>query len=141
MADTSLVRISDTVVDPSEALAFVQHPAVGGTCLFVGTVRDSSDAGDVTGIVYEAWAELAKARLGEIAAEMFQRWATVKVAIIHRHGELAVGDVSVVVAASAPHRDQAFEACRHGIERIKEDVPIWKKEMLVSGESEWVMGS
>jgi molybdopterin synthase catalytic subunit len=63
------------------------------------------------------------------------------VAILHRTGDLRVGEASVVVACSAPHRAEAFEACRHGIERLKEDVPIWKKEGLVTGEAEWVMGS
>jgi molybdopterin synthase catalytic subunit len=64
-----------------------------------------------------------------------------KVAILHRIGDLAIGEASVVVACSAPHRAEAFDACRHGIERLKDDVPIWKKEALVSGEAEWVMGS
>jgi molybdopterin synthase catalytic subunit len=63
------------------------------------------------------------------------------VAILHRTGELVVGEASVVIACSAPHRAEAFEACRHGIERLKQDVPIWKKEAFTSGEAEWVMGS
>jgi molybdopterin synthase catalytic subunit len=64
-----------------------------------------------------------------------------KLALLHRTGELSIGDVSVVVACSAPHRAEAFDACRHGIERLKEDVPIWKKESLASGDAHWVMGS
>jgi len=139
MANSFLVRVSNSVVDPSEALAFVQDPAAGGSCVFVGTVRDLSEAGEVTGIVYEAWAELAERRLSLIAEEMLEDAR--KVALLHRFGDLAVGEVAVVVAASAPHREQAFAACRHGIERVKQDVPIWKKESLASGESSWVMGS
>jgi molybdopterin synthase catalytic subunit len=141
MAETTLLRVGAGVVDPQEALAFVADDAAGGTCVFVGTVRDHSDAGNVTGLDYEAWDELAERRLGEIAEEMRERWPVRRVALLHRTGALGVGDVSVVVACSAPHRSDAFEACRHGIERIKEDVPIWKKESLTTGESEWVMGS
>lgn len=139
MADDSLVRVSDRVVDPSEALAFVQDPAAGGSCLFVGTVRDSSDAGEVTGILYEAWVELAESRLSQIAQEMLED--AKKVALLHRFGALAVGEVAVAVAASAAHREQAFASCRTGIERIKHDIPIWKKELLGDGESSWVAGS
>lgn len=124
-----------------EALAAVVDPGAGGTCVFIGTVRDHSQAGDVIGLRYEAWEELAVTRLHQIAGEMFERWPICKVAILHRTGELAVGEASVVVACSAPHRADAFDACRHGIERLKEDVPIWKKEALVSGDAHWVMGS
>src|SRR6266511_1887979 len=128
LSDRLLVRITPDPLDPSEALAFVADPRSGGTCLFLGTVRDHSAAGDVTGLRYEAWEDEAEKRLGQIA-------------LLHRTGSLPVGDVSVAVAASAPHRSDAFEACRHGIERLKEDVPIWKKEALASGDSHWVMGS
>jgi molybdopterin synthase catalytic subunit len=141
VSETLLVRISAGPIPVDEALAFVGDPGAGGTCLFVGTVRDRSDAGDVTGLHYEAWDELATRRLTEIGAEMLERWPVKKVAILHRIGDLAIGEASVVVACSAPHRAEAFDACRHGIERLKEYVPIWKKEALVSGEAEWVMGS
>jgi molybdopterin synthase catalytic subunit len=124
-----------------EALAFVADPGAGGTCVFVGTVRDTSPAGDVTALHYEAWGELAETRLRELAAELHERWPLRKVAILHRTGDLAVGEASVVIACSAAHRAEAFEACRHAIERLKQDVPIWKKEALVSGDAEWVMGS
>jgi molybdopterin synthase catalytic subunit len=136
-----LVRISAEPLSVDEALGFVGDPAAGGTCVFVGTVRDRSEAGDVAGLQYEAWDDLATRRLGEIGAEMLEGWPLRKVAILHRTGNLTIGEASVVVACSAPHRAEAFEACRHGIERLKEDVPIWKKEGLVSGEARWVMGS
>ncbi len=136
-----LVRITVEPIGADEAVAFVADPGAGATCVFLGTVRDRSEDGEVTGLTYEAWDELATRRLGELAAEMFQRWPLRKVALLHRSGELAVGEVSVVVACSAPHRAEAFEACRHGIEQLKRDVPIWKKEHLRSGESSWVMGS
>ena len=141
MAESVLVRVGGDPVDPQEALAFVADPAAGGTCLFVGTVRDHSQAGDVTALDYEAWDELAERRLVEIAGEMTSGWPVRRVALLHRTGHLEVGEISVAVACSAPHRADAFEACRHGIERLKEDAPIWKKESLTTGESEWVMGS
>jgi molybdopterin synthase catalytic subunit len=141
MAERTLVRVGGEVVDPQDALAFVADPSAGGTCVFLGTVRDHSDAGDVTGLDYEAWDELAERRLREIAGEMFEKWTVCKVAVLHRTGRLEIGEVSVAVACSAPHRADAFEACRHGIERVKEDVPIWKRESLEGGESHWVMGS
>lgn len=141
VSEAVLVRISADPPAVDEALGFVQDPGAGGTCVFVGTVRDSSGAGEVTGLHYEAWDELATTRLEEIAAELFERWTVRKVAILHRTGELAIGEASVVIACSAPHRADAFDACRHAIERLKQDVPIWKKEDLVSGEAHWVMGS
>ncbi len=141
MRNRLLVKITPEPLEVKEAVDFAGDPAAGGICVFLGTVRDHSAAGSVTGLRYEAWEELAEKRLEEIAGEMFEKWPARKVALLHRTGDLAVGEVSVVVAASAPHRAEAFEACRHGIERLKEDVPIWKKEVLASGEAHWVMGS
>ena len=141
MRPNLLVRVTADPIGADEALSFVADAGAGGTCVFLGTVRDHSDAGGVTGLAYEAWEERAVRRLEELADELFERWPLCKVSFLHRFGELAVGEVSVVVACSAPHRAEAFEACRHGIEQLKRDVPIWKKEHLVSGESSWVMGS
>ena len=141
MSDRLLARLPAEPLSVDEALAFVADPGAGGTCVFVGTVRDHSAAGHVTGLSYEAWNDLAETRLVEIAEEVFATWPARRVALLHRTGDLAVGEASVVVAVSAPHRADAFEACRHGIERLKEDVPIWKKEGLASGEAHWVMGS
>lgn len=135
------VRVTTDPLDVAEAIAAVADPAAGGTCVFLGTVRDHSDAGTVTGITYEAWEELALARLAELGEELFARWPLRRVALWHRCGELGVGEVSVVVACSAGHRAEAFEACRHGIERLKRDVPIWKKEHLAEGEARWIMGA
>ena len=136
-----LLRLTDAPLDPSVALTFVADPAAGATVLFLGTVRDHSAAGDVTALTYEAWEEVALQRLGGIGEEMLDRWETCKVALLHRRGHLAVGEVSVIVCCSAPHRAEAFDAARHGIERIKEEVPIWKKESLTTGDAQWVMGS
>jgi len=141
MREDLLVRVTGEAIGAEEAIAFVADPAAGGTCVFLGTVRDHSEAGGVTGLTYEAWDELAVRRLEELGVELFRTWPLRKVALLHRTGALAIGDVSVVVACSAAHRNEAFQACRHGIERLKVDAPIWKKEALVSGEAHWVMGS
>lgn len=141
MSDPALVRVTSDPLSVDEALSSVADDGAGGTCVFIGTVRDHSDAGNVTGLRYEAWDELAVKRLQEIAGELFEKWPIRKAAILHRTGDLGVGEASVVIACSAPHRNDAFEACRHGIERLKEEVPIWKKEALVSGDARWVMGS
>jgi molybdopterin synthase catalytic subunit len=139
--DPTLVRITGEPLRMEEAADFVADPAAGATCVFAGTVRNRSEAGDVSGLVYEAWDELAERRLREVAGEMRSTWPVRKVALLHRIGALDVGETSVVVACSAPHRAEAFEACRHGIERLKQDVPIWKKEALATGDAHWVMGS
>ena len=141
VSEAALVRLSADPLSVDEALTFVADPGAGGTCVFVGTVRDRSPAGVVTGLHYEAWDELAAGRLRDLASELLDRWPLRKVALLHRTGHLTVGEASVVIACSAAHRAEAFEACRHAIERLKEDVPIWKKEALVSGEAQWVMGS
>jgi molybdopterin synthase catalytic subunit len=139
--DLTLVRITGEPLRMEEAADFVADPASGATCVFAGTVRNQSEAGDVSGLVYEAWDELAERRLREVAGEMRSTWPVRRVALLHRIGALDVGETSVVVACSAPHRTEAFEACRHGIERLKQDVPIWKKEALATGDAHWVMGS
>lgn len=141
MLERLLVRLTEDPLDPSEALSFVQDPAAGATVLFFGSVRDHSAAGDVVGLEYEAWRERASVRLKDIGGEILDAFPVGKVALLHRMGRLEVGEVSVVVCCSAPHRAEAFEAARHGIERIKDEVPIWKKERRTDGEAHWVMGS
>ncbi len=135
------IRVSRDPLDPTEAFSYVCDPRAGGEVLFAGTVRDHSEAGTVTGLEYEAWEERAEAALEEIGRELFERWPLCRAVLWHRFGALGIGEISVVVCVSAAHRGEAFEAARHGIERIKHDVPIWKKELLAAGESRWVMGS
>jgi molybdopterin synthase catalytic subunit len=141
VSDALLVLLTTEPLSVDSALVAVADPGAGGTCVFVGTVRDRSDQGEVTGLTYEAWDDLAVRRLTEIGEELHRTWPLRRVAVLHRTGELAIGEASVVVAVSAAHRAEAFEACRQAIERLKHDVPIWKKEGLRSGETHWVMGS
>ena len=135
------VLITSDPLDPAHAMSAVADPGAGGTVLFAGTVRDHSDAGTVSGLEYEAWEERAAGAMEAIAHELVERWPLRKVVLWHRFGSLEVGEVSVIVCVSAAHRGEAFEAARHGIERIKRDVPIWKKEHLPDGDAHWVRGS
>ena len=114
-ADRVLTRVQSEPLSLGEAADAVADPAAGAACIFTGSVRDHSEAGDFTGLTYEAWQELAEQRLRELADDILQRWPARRVAIVHRVGELSVGETSVIVAVSAPHRADAYEACRHGI--------------------------
>lgn len=120
-----------------EALAAVASPGAGGTALFVGNVRDHSDDVAVERLEYSAYEEMAERLLRLIAEEAAGRWPLAGVAILHAVGDLVVGDVTVVVACSAPHRAEALEACRHVINQVKARVPIWKKEVGPDG-GRWV---
>jgi molybdopterin synthase catalytic subunit len=112
----------------------------GAVALFLGTVRDHNDGRDVDGLEYEAYGPMAERVLAEIAAEAASRWQTDRIAAAHRFGLLAIGEASVAIAVSTPHRADAFDACRYIIEQIKERLPIWKRESYGDGTSEWVDG-
>jgi molybdopterin synthase catalytic subunit len=120
-----------------ETSAAVAHAGAGAIDLFVGVVRDSSDGRSVTRLDYEAYDSMAEAEMRRIGDEIERAIPGVRVAVQHRLGALAVGDVAVVCAASAPHRAEAFAACRALIERIKARVPIWKREHGPDGAA-WV---
>jgi molybdopterin synthase catalytic subunit len=123
-------------------LKSVEDPGAGAVVLFLGTVRDNSEAGRVDRIEYEAYGPMAEKALARTEDEVRRMWPETKaVKIVHRVGDLAVGDVSVAVAVSSAHRAEAFEACRHAIEAIKHDVPMWKRERLSGGEEVWVEGT
>jgi molybdopterin synthase catalytic subunit len=132
-------RLTKHRIDPDSVLKQVRDPGAGGHALFLGTVRDNSEVGRVDLIRYEAYEPMAEKRLRQIEEETKRKWP-VKVSLVHRLGKLRVGEISVAVAVSAPHRAEAFEACRHAIELIKRDVPIWKKERLADGRELWVEG-
>jgi len=130
-------RLSDAPLSLAEAVEAVRGPDAGGIVTFVGQVRAASRGREVVRLDYEAFAPMAEGQLRAIAGECAARWPGARVSILHRTGTLAVGDVAVVIAAAAPHRAEAFAACRHAIERLKEDAAIWKKEHFVDG-TEWV---
>ncbi|HLV68745.1 MAG TPA: molybdenum cofactor biosynthesis protein MoaE [Polyangiaceae bacterium] len=110
------------------ALELVRRPEAGGTALFVGTVRDHNEGRSVVLLEYEAYVSMAIKEMERIARELESELEGVRLSVLHRIGELRIGDLAVVCAASAPHRDAAFRACRALIDRVKERVPIWKRE-------------
>ncbi len=133
-------RITEKEIVPSKVLSEVMDVAAGGVALFLGTVRDHSEAGKVVELDYQSYVDMAERNLREIEKEVLRKWPVKKIKIVHRIGRLRLGEVSVAVALSTPHRAEAFEACRYAIERIKRDVPIWKREMLAGGKRIWVAG-
>jgi len=128
------LRLSDTPIDASEAVRAVSGDGVGGITTFFGVVRRQSAGRNVLRLHYEAYREMAEAEFRRIAEQASHSWPGVRVAILHRVGTLQVGETAVVVAASAPHRAEAFLACRFAIDALKERAPIWKKEVSDDGE-------
>jgi molybdopterin synthase catalytic subunit len=114
-------------------------PRAGAVLVFTGTVRNHHEGEDVSGLTYEAYAEMAEKEMARIAADMQQRWPLHRIAMVHRVGALAIGEIAVAVGVSASHRAEAFEACRYGIDALKAQVPIWKKEAYVAGaQDRWL---
>jgi molybdopterin synthase catalytic subunit len=122
-------------IDVADLLAAVQSAQRGGTCVFLGTVRNDAD---VTGIEYSAYDDMALAEIERILAEAHDRWPGSRVMLQHRLGLIPVGEASIAIAAAAPHRDAAFAACRYVIEEVKKRLPIWKKELRGDGSATWV---
>ncbi len=129
--------LSDGALPADEASSWVVRPECGGVVVFTGTARDHSVGRDgVTRLEYEAYEEQVVPRLDEIAAAIRQRWTEVgRVVLLHRIGEVPLTEAAVVVAVSAPHRAEAFEAARYGIDTLKSTVPIWKREDWSEGTS------
>ena len=125
-------------IDPSALVAEVAARSHGATSLFLGTVRDVNDGRAVTGMEYTAYDAMAWRELEKIAHEAAERFGEVAVAVEHRTGVLDLGDVSVAVAASHPHRGHAIDATRYVIEQLKKRVPIWKREHYADGSRDWV---
>ena len=114
------------------------RPSEGGVCMFLGVVRNENEGRETASIQYEVYGPMAEAEMARIAKGLEAEWPEARVRIQHRAGRLVVGEVSVAVVAAAPHRAEAFAACRAAIDRIKTTVPIWKKEFHPDGSSEWV---
>ena len=129
--------LSERPLDAGAVSARVAAPDAGGLVTFVGAVRERSRGRAIRHLEYEAYPPMALAEMERICDEAAQRWRGVRVAIAHRTGHLEVGELAVVVAAAAPHRAEAFEACRFAIDALKQSVPIWKKEVASDGEH-WV---
>jgi molybdopterin synthase catalytic subunit len=133
-----MIRLTTDPLDHALLTERVRRPSCGAVVTFLGTVRDLTDGRETIALDYEAYPGMAEKKLAEIEAEVRARWPVGDVVLEHRLGRLDVGEVSVAVAVSCPHRGEAFEACRYAIDRLKETVPIWKKENWADGQTEWV---
>ena len=132
-----LAELRDTPLSVDEVLGAVADPAAGGVAVFVGTVRDHDHGQAVTRLGYTAHPSAAT-ELRRVAEKIAASFSATAVAVVHRLGDLAIGDLAVVVAVSCPHRGEAFDACRALIDELKRSVPIWKHQQYAGGGSEWV---
>jgi len=134
-----LIRIT---ADPLEPQPFIEHfrrDESGAVALFLGVVRNNNLGRRVLHLEYDAYTEMAEKKLRQVAEEVTARWPITDIAIAHRTGRVEIGETSLLVVVSSPHRHEAFEACQQAVNRIKEVVPIWKKEAWEGGES-WLEG-
>jgi len=129
--------LTDSPIDPQELVRRVMRRSDGAYVLFEGVVRDHHEGRQVESIFYDAYRPMAEREIETILRDVERRFPATAIAMVHRLGQLAVGDSSIAIVASSPHRAQAFEACRMIIDRVKETVPIWKKERGPAGD-EWV---
>jgi len=134
-----LFELTTDPLDARRLEAAVAHAGAGAICTFTGVVRDNSRGKPVTELDYEAYGEMAVSEMRKIGDEIAEKWPEARVAMAHRTGRLQIGDASVVVSVSCPHRAEAIAACKWGIDRLKESVPIWKKEHAADG-TYWIEG-
>lgn len=136
-----MFSISKHPIDIEMLLTNVEDDSAGATVLFLGTVRNHNDDYAVSEIYYEAYIRMAEETMTKIEAEAVKRWNIKKFAAVHRIGNLKIGEVSVAIALSSEHRAEAFEAGRYAIDRIKSEVPIWKKETIRDKGGIWAEGT
>ena len=136
----ALIELTSEPLDARRLEAAVADPGAGAICTFTGVVRDNSRGESVTHLEYEAYEGMAQRQMLAIVDEIAERWPEARVAMAHRTGSLEIGEASVVVSVSCPHRAEAIAACHWGIDRLKESVPIWKKEFASSG-AVWIEGA
>ena len=124
--------VAQDVIDP------IQSDNAGAVITFLGTVRNNTHGRATSYLDYEAYAPMAEKKMAEVAGEVREKWGIERVAMIHRIGKLEIGEVSVAVGVASPHRKDGFEACKYAMDRLKQIVPIWKREVWTDGEEEWV---
>ena len=134
----SRIDLTRDVIDFAALTDWTRSNQAGAVVLFLGTVREMTGDRRTVALDYEAYPEMARAKMQELANEAAAKWPVIRVAIAHRFGRLELGDVSVAVAVSTPHRRDAFDAGRFLIDTLKEVVPIWKQENWADGTTEWV---
>ena len=130
-----MVGLTSEPIDPAALLQEVGDPACGAVILFTGTTRDNAGGLRVKTLFYEAYEAMALASMRALVDSIKAQWPDTKTAIVHRTGEVPVGEVSVAIATASPHRKAAYEANRFAIETLKADIPIWKKEITVDGSA------
>jgi molybdopterin synthase catalytic subunit len=135
-----MIEVTSDPLDPGKLAAAVRKDESGAVIVFSGVARNNSEGRRVEALEYEAHATLAEKKLREVAGEVRSRWPVTGVAIAHRVGRLTIGETSLLVAVSSPHRREAFEACQYAVDRIKQTVPVWKKEIWEGGGGAWVEG-
>jgi molybdopterin synthase catalytic subunit len=133
-----MVELTTAPINYMTLTELVRRADCGAVVTFLGTVRDLTDGKVTLALDYEAYPGMAEKKMAEIEQDTRSRWLVGEMGMVHRLGHLEVGEVSVAVAVSCPHRAEAFEACRYAIDRLKELVPIWKKENWADGSTEWV---
>ena len=134
-----LFEVTADPLDPQRLIKHVRRDESGAVAVFLGVVRDNSRGRRVLYLEYDAYPEMATRVMREIAEETMARWPITDIAMQHRTGRLEIGETSLLIAVSSPHRKEAFEACHHLVDRFKEVVPVWKKEVWESGEV-WIEG-
>jgi molybdopterin synthase catalytic subunit len=133
-----VILLTHEPIDTAEIVGRAGHPEAGAVVLFLGTTRELTDGRQTVALEYEAYEEMAGRRLSELEAEARQRWPVIECIVVHRLGHVPVGEASVAIAVSTPHRGDAFAAGQWLIDSLKRDVPIWKREEWADGTTEWV---
>ena len=132
-----MFKIVEEPLDATELGAMVRSDADGAVCTFLGVARRYSRGREVVHLEYEAYPEMAEKKMAEIGRELRDKFGVERVAILHRTGVLKIGEASVGIAVATPHRAEAFQACQYAIDRLKQIVPIWKKEVWSDGQ-QWI---
>jgi molybdopterin synthase catalytic subunit len=133
----TMIEITKNKIDVQRIIDAAQSPDCGAVSVFIGTVRNNSRNKEVNALEYEVYGEMAEKMIGKIMEEIKSKWEVSKIAVSHRIGKMDVGEITVAIAVSSPHRKDSIPACQYAIDRLKEIVPIWKKEHAVDGAS-WV---
>ncbi|MCE2395759.1 molybdenum cofactor biosynthesis protein MoaE [Candidatus Poribacteria bacterium] len=133
-----MFKITSEDIELGDVIRAVEAEDAGAIVHFLGVVRNNTEGREVSYLEYEAYPPMAEKKMAEIAQEIHEKWGLDRVAMIHRVGRLEIGEVSVAVAVASPHRKEAFEACHYAMNRLKQIVPIWKREVWADGEEEWV---
>jgi molybdopterin synthase catalytic subunit len=133
-----MFKVTQEPISVQAVNELVKRPTDGAVVTFDGIVRNNFDGRMVRYLEYETYAAMAEKKMEDIAAEIRQKFAVGEIAMLHRVGHLDIGESSIVIAVAAPHRQAAFEACAYAMDRVKTDVPVWKKEFFADGAEHWV---